>query len=122
MLGKLREGLRRFLAGRNGADELAIFALALYLVLLIAGRLWWLPLTGLAYAAAIYALFRCFSRNVAARRRENQSFLRPLRRLRDRDHRYLRCPKCRKTLRVPRGKGRISVRCPHCGERFEKTT
>jgi len=111
-----------FMAGRNGMDALGAAAFAAYLILLALGRFVWLPLTGLAYAAALYALFRCFSRNLTARRRENQAFLRPFRRLRDREHRYLRCPKCRRTLRVPRGKGRLSIRCPHCGERFEKTT
>ena len=43
-------------------------------------------------------------------------------RLKDTDHRYFRCPDCRQTVRVPRGKGKISIRCPKCGRQFiEKT-
>ena len=26
------------------------------------------------------------------------------------------CPDCRQMVRVPRGKGRINIRCPKCGE------
>ena len=35
---------------------------------------------------------------------------------------YYNCPKCRAELRVPRGKGKIKIRCPKCGEEFIKRT
>ncbi|MDO4493372.1 MAG: hypothetical protein Q4C53_05720 [Clostridia bacterium] len=34
-------------------------------------------------------------------------------------YKYIACPNCAKSLRVPRGKGHIRVTCPQCGERFE---
>lgn len=40
----------------------------------------------------------------------------------DREHRYFRCPKCGQTVRVPRGRGKINIRCPRCNERFIKNT
>ena len=43
-------------------------------------------------------------------------------RLRDRDNRYFSCPKCRQMVRVPKGKGKINIRCPKCGEKFMKKT
>ena len=43
-------------------------------------------------------------------------------RLKDREHRYFRCPRCARTVRVPRGRGTIRITCPKCGERFEKKT
>ena len=55
-----------------------------------------------------------------ARRRENAAFQRVLTQLKDRDHRYYHCPKCRQTVRVPRGHGKINIRCPKCGEQFVK--
>ena len=31
---------------------------------------------------------------------------------------YYTCPKCRCALRVPKGKGKIQITCPKCGEKF----
>ena len=43
-------------------------------------------------------------------------------RLKDREHRYFDCPKCRQLVRVPRGKGKIAITCPRCREKFVKKT
>lgn len=32
----------------------------------------------------------------------------------DKDHKYLKCSSCKRSLRVPRGQGNISVNCPYC--------
>jgi predicted phosphohydrolase len=45
-----------------------------------------------------------------------------LEQLKDRDHRYFDCPRCRQRVRVPRGKGKISISCPKCHEKFVKKT
>ena len=34
----------------------------------------------------------------------------------------IKCPGCGNTLRVPKGKGKLYVTCPRCGERFIKKT
>ena len=36
------------------------------------------------------------------------------------DYHYYRCPKCGQQLRVPRGRGKISITCPKCGNQFIK--
>ena len=38
--------------------------------------------------------------------------------LKDRSHKYLRCPACGRILRVPRGQGNIVVNCPDCKEKI----
>ena len=70
----------------------------------------------------ILSLFRCFSRNTYKRYNENRKFLLMIDRIKDRDHRYYTCPKCRQTVRVPKGKGKISITCPKCREKFIKKT
>ena len=79
-------------------------------------------LTLLSYVLMFWALFRVFSRNTYARYEENRKFLRFFDQLKDRTHRYFSCPKCRQTVRVPRGKGKIAITCPRCKERFIKKT
>ena len=37
-------------------------------------------------------------------------------------HCYFACPKCGKTLRVPKGKGRVVITCAACGWQFERST
>ena len=37
-------------------------------------------------------------------------------------YKYYRCPKCNTELRVPRGKGKIKIKCPKCQEEFIKRT
>ena len=43
-------------------------------------------------------------------------------RLTDKQYRYFRCPGCRQVVRVPRGKGKINIRCPKCSRQFIKKT
>ena len=129
MFRKIGDALRRFMAGRYGSDQLGRWLLGLAVVLILLGmignRTGSTVLAGLsllAYVPLIWSIFRMYSRNIEARRRENAALQRFLTQLRDRDHRYYHCPKCRQTVRVPRGRGRINIRCPKCGEQFIKKT
>ena len=127
--------LRNFMAGRYGPDQLnaAIIIAALIVGLLSRFTVLWL-LVYLSYVLLILAFIRMLSRNVARRRAENDRFLRfwwPVRQkfkaafssVKSRKtHKFFRCPSCSNLLRVPRGKGRIQVTCPKCGERFVRKT
>ena len=35
---------------------------------------------------------------------------------------FFKCPACRQKIRVPKGKGKIEITCPRCGDRFIKKT
>ena len=124
-LDRLQAGFRNFMAGRYGTDKLGLTLLVASLVLsLISGflgtNLFNLVLTALSYGLMFWAIYRMFSRNTYARYEENRKFLRFFDQLKDREHRYFDCPKCRQTVRVPRGKGKIAITCPRCRERFVK--
>ena len=121
---RIREGFRRFMWGRYGVDQLGLcllgsaVALSVLGWLLPVGKLLYVLLNLVSYGLLIWYLFRVFSRKLDARRRENQRFLCLFRSLRDRENRYYRCPKCRQTVRVPSGRGKIKIRCPNCDEKF----
>lgn len=128
----IRNALQRFMYGRYGNDQLnmvlVLLSLALYLVFAVTS---WTFLYAVSFMLMAAALFRCLSRNYDRRRAENGKFLslvQPVTRWyrlrrtirRDKDHCYFKCPNCGQQLRVPRGKGRITVTCRGCGASFEE--
>ena len=120
-------GIQRFMMGRYGHDRLNMAMLSLGLVLtvismFVTNKLLTLVLTLSCSALLTVTLFRCFSRATYKRYNENRKFLLMIDRIKDRSHRYFTCPKCRQTVRVPRGKGKISITCPKCREKFVKKT
>ena len=125
---KFRYGLQRFMEGRYGTDKLnmAILCAACAIVLIYT---FFVPegpvrlaLWAVSYALMVWAICRTLSRNTYKRYEENRKVLRFLEQLKDRDHRYFDCPRCRQRVRVPRGKGKISISCPKCHEKFVKKT
>lgn len=126
-LAKLSAGVHRFMAGRYGTDKLNLAILGVALaVCLISGfvnaPMVNLLLTAVSYALMIWAICRSFSRNTYKRYQENRKFLQFFDHLKDRDHRYYDCPRCRQNVRVPRNKGKIAITCPRCKEKFIRKT
>ena len=116
-------GLRSFMAGRYGTDRLNMVILGAGLVAcLLSVMIKTQPLNivfwAMSYGLMIWAIFRTMSRNTYKRYQENRKFLQLVSRLKDRQNRYFDCPKCRQVVRVPRGKGKISITCPRCREKF----
>ncbi len=128
----IRNALQRFMYGRYGNDQFNLFLIGTYLVLYLLFVLTgFAPLYWLSLVLIAYSLFRLLSRNPARRRSENARFLSivnpvlrwlRLRRTihRDKEHRYFKCPNCGQQLRVPRGKGKITVTCRGCGASFQE--
>ena len=131
----MRAWIERFMYGRYGQDNLNrflfIFALILSLVSLLTR---FAIVNSLALALLVVSIFRMFSRNAEKRARENFAYLRVTERFthffshiktrlhQRKSYRFYRCPSCKQQLRVPKGKGRIRIRCPKCQVSFEKET
>ncbi len=126
---------RRFMSGRNGTDQLGFAMLIACMLLNLIGSLTRVYLLSLlATVLLVLCIIRFFSRNLPRRQAENRRFLETWYKLRNRflrqkdklrqckDYRFFKCPGCGNTLRVPKGKGKIYVTCPRCGERFVKKT
>ena len=123
---KLKTGLYRFMAGRYGTDKLNTVILWTGVILMLLSMFlegWGnVILWVLSYVCMGWALYRSFSRQTYKRYQENRRFLNILERIKDREHRYYVCPKCRQQVRVPKGKGKIAIICPKCREKFIKKT
>ena len=94
----------------------------------------------------VLGILRSLSTNIGKRRHENQVFLdlfraetkgekerrkreeeeksereklrKERRKEEEKTHAFFRCPQCGKELRVPKGKGKIKIRCPNCSHEF----
>jgi uncharacterized C2H2 Zn-finger protein len=134
MLTKLEQGVRRFMYGRYGLDNLNRFLSVVTLALCVAALVSrWPPFNYTALALILVSVFRTLSRNTVRRQLENQRYLRMrvaarrtaglwvARVTQAKTHRFFKCPTCGSTLRVPKtAKGRISITCPKCGKAFER--
>ena len=130
---RIGNALSRFMYGRNGVDRLGLTMIWAALLLDIINMLLREKpvvsgITGLVSGVLLFtALFRMFSRNLEKRRAENTRFMEKVwwpvsRRMAgarqqrmDKEHRYFTCHRCGAVCRVPRGKGRIVITCPRCG-------
>jgi len=130
---RIKEGMRRFMQGRHGADQLGLFTLLSGMVISLIGSLTGIPLFSLAgMALTVWTVFRMFSRNHEARIAENRKYLSLSsgwktkavqfgKRLKNRkDYKYFRCPKCKVLLRLKRGCGEKDITCVRCGHQFSK--
>ncbi len=132
MMEKIRNRIMKFMQGRYGIDDLYRFLTFLLVVLLILFYVTLNPIINLIELFIFFfAIFRVFSRNFAARTRENDFYLKATKGIRDKvslffrrfndrnSYRYRKCPYCKQTVRLPIKKGRNNVKCPKCGKIFE---
>lgn len=129
----MREKIIRFMQGRYGADALSKFILSLAFVFIILSMFVRNGLFSfLSTVLIIYCYFRMFSKNISKRYQENMIYLKYQNKVLSRyrkfqnetkqrkTHHIYRCPSCRQKIRVPKGRGRIAIRCPKCSTEFIK--
>ena len=118
--------------GRYGSDTLNKILIIVYAVIVVAytvlslfiDSVWFSFFYFVFSITLIYIIFfRMMSRNIQKRRRENDRFCGffKLRRNKFRDrktHVYKKCPHCKAVLRLPKAKGKHTVICPRCKNRF----
>ena len=127
-LGKIR----KFMYGRNGFDDLAKLTLIVSIILFLIYGFWPRGIVKLILALITsglmgYAYFRVFSRKVYKRVKENKKYLGMVNMTKTRwkqrkTHKFYKCPKCKTWLRVPKGRGKITITCVKCSTKFDKRT
>ena len=131
----LSQKTRSFMMGRYGQDELSqllaiVSLICLVLFFLCRVQIFYI----LAFVLLIYSLFRVMSKNHDNRRAEREVYVSAKNAVKKqfgyiknkythrKTHRYYKCPRCKQALRVPKGKGSITISCPKCGNQFDKKT
>ncbi len=129
----IMQKIRGFMYGRYGSDQLSlalvIGGFVFYTVYVFSRvRIFYL-VSLILYGIAI---FRTLSKNGAKRRLENQKFMSLWYKTKNRwvglradfeerkTYKRFKCPSCGQKIRIPRGRGKVEVRCPKCSNRFVK--
>lgn len=133
MWQKFKDGVRNFMIGRNGADQLSMAMLIAGIVLSLLTSITKLAIFNLlGLVILVLTIFRMFSRNLEKRRAENQKFVnfranfgtnskQLMNRLKNmKKYKYFKCPQCGARLRLPRKVGEVTVTCGKCKNQFKQ--
>lgn len=138
-----REDMKEVMSRRCGLDELNNFIMLLGFIFVVTAlfmdkRQWVFIL--IATALIVLCYIRVFSKNLAKRKKENDFYMRymgnvvrfvnylitcvkmKIRTMKDEQYAYFVCSSCGQILRIPKGKYRVSIRCPKCSKTFVKRT
>ena len=132
---KFKERLQRFMYGRYGMDGLGKFMSWTSIILLLCSMLFGIDvLYFVSVALLVWCYFRMFSRNVQKRYQENCVYYRYVNIGKDffkrqksyikqsKTHHIYKCPQCKQKIRIPKGKGKVAIRCQRCGTEFIKNS
>ena len=129
---KFQNKLYKFMYGRYGIDELYNFLFVIYFILIVIDLFIRSNiLLGIELGILTLTFYRCFSKNISRRRKENEFYLKLKKKIlkpfknmkrnyKDRDNYiYKKCRKCHTTLRLPlpSKRGIKYAKCPGCKNR-----
>lgn len=128
----LRNRLTAFFRGRYGLDSFGYFLFAIYVILCIFNAFFgFISVQFVTLLLAIYSIWRMLSRNFWKRGQENQKYLNAkmtvkteAKLLVDRikyvkTARFRKCKHCKAIIKLPNKRGKHTVKCPKCGQRFD---
>ena len=136
-----RADMKEVMKRRCGLDELNNFIMLIgfiYVVAALFTNISWFALVGAVLIALCY--LRVFSKNLEKRRKENAIYMRymggmvemvnfwklcirmKIKTFKDPEYYYFVCGACKQIIRVPKGKNKVSIRCPKCSKTFIKRT
>lgn len=130
-MNAFRQWLYRIMYGRYGTDRLNNVLIIVYFIIFIINLfIGSFILYALGTFIPLWVMFRTFSRNIPARSKENNAYLKTENRIKGflsltrqrfrerKTHIYKKCPACKATLRLPRKKGNHTCTCPKCRNSF----
>ena len=130
----------QFMYGRRGTDELNVFILIVMFILAFINIFFRSYVVYILQSTCfIIFIIRFLSKNIAARDKENNWFLKVKSKFSKKNndyntvnyndyqpkkqneikYKYFKCPNCEAKLRVPKGKGKSTITCPRCRTSFK---
>lgn len=130
----MRNFLSRIFYGKNGFDGLGIVTWIATIALAIAVVFSHNIVVYIVFVA-LFALsvFRLLSKNIAARQKENRVFMNFINKFRIpqrgqknvdatfrdvTEYKLFTCPNCGQKVRIPKGHGKVEIKCPKCRNSF----
>lgn len=122
--------MNRFFYNRYGMDNLNKILICIWLIFVAAGNVFYKRIfVSLGSLFLIVAILRMFSRNKAARYKENMYVINKISdiklkykqfaaRKKDKNHNYFKCPNCKKYMSVPSKVGKVCIICANCKTQF----
>ncbi len=135
----MKEWFNKFIQGRYGGDEYGRHLSVIAIVFLLLSVLFYniLQITiasSICFVIGMGIIFRCyyrmFSKDITHRTAENEKYLaskaetdklkaqRKARAEQKNTYKFFKCPNCKVYNRIPKGKGKVEITCPKCGEKF----
>ncbi|MDE6434221.1 MAG: hypothetical protein K2L07_08325 [Lachnospiraceae bacterium] len=140
-LSMIRKDIQSGMKNRCGLDELNNLLMLIGFVFVVAAlftQKWIFTLVGAIFIVLCY--LRVFSKNIDKRKHENAVYMKYMgnvvriveyfllcikmkgKSIIDKEYAYFVCSQCKQIIRVPKGKNKVSIRCPKCNHTFIKTT
>ncbi len=134
-MSQLKVRFTKWMQGRYGSDQLSLALLVLFLILTLITLPFPFFIVRLCPLIPLcLCYYRIFSKNKYKRQQELFKFIRfytPVQKRinlffkhfkQRKTHRFFKCPNCKQSLRVPKGKGKICITCPKCHTDFRRHT
>ncbi len=141
-MDKIQKFIQDLFKDRAGSDELSLFLSVMGLICIVGAGAFSFPyvemiLTTLGIAFLVLSIYRVFSKDKSKRYQENYKFKslfssnskrnaekeaekakKKALKEKLKTHEMFYCPKCKASCFVPKGKGKVRITCPKCGEKF----
>lgn len=130
-----RNKFTNFMYGRYGVDQFSRFIILIVFILCVLSMFIRTRILSLLILVLIvFTYYRMFSKNIYKRAAENEKYLQFISRFKRKNgsttynntqnaeqkkyYKYFKCPGCSQKIRIPRGHGKIEIKCPKCNTKF----
>lgn len=127
----MKDKLYRFMRSRYGNDQLSSMLTWGGLIFMLLDCFLKIGIFYfIGFVLFVYGYIRIFSKQYDKRAAQNRWYMEHTAGIRNvfkrrkkqkeagKDYKVFVCNKCQQMIRVPRGKGKIEIRCPKCGNKF----
>ena len=130
-----RNKFTNFMYARYGVDQFSRFIILIVFILCVLSMFIRTQILSLLILVLIvFTYYRMFSKNIYKRAAENEKYLQFISRFKRKNgsttynntqnaeqkkyYKYFKCPGCSQKIRIPRGHGKIEIKCPKCNTKF----